>query len=225
MVEVMDRHGIDQMWISSSTGLARDFVQSNRRMAEFIAEYPDRFLGYLTVNPNYHEMVESEVRECIERLGFRAIKLHPWLQAFSVHLPVVHHIMELAREYRVPVMFHDGTPPYSDTLQIAALADTHPETDIILGHAGMFDSYRAAIEACNTHENIWLCICGTIVGDTREIFEKARHDRLLFGTDFGASDRENLVVDRIKIIDYACHDEALRQDVMENNALRLLARF
>lgn len=104
------------------------------------------------------------------------------------------------------------------------MADTHPDTEIILGHAGMFDSYRAAIEACNTHNNIWLCICGTIVGDTREILEKARADRLLFGTDYGASDRENLVVDRLKIMDYACSDETLRQKVMETNARALLAR-
>lgn len=224
MVGAMNRNNIQQMWISSSTALARDFSAYNRKMAEFIQEYPDRFLGYVTVNPNYHETVETEIRECIEKLGFRAIKLHPWLQAFSVHLPIVHRIMELAAEYQVPVMFHDGTPPYSDTLQVAALADTHPDVDIILGHAGMFDSYRAAIEACNTHENIWLCICGTIVGDTKEILRDARSDRLLFGTDYGASNRENLVVDRIKIVEYACEDEVLKRKVMWENAEALLRR-
>lgn len=222
MVRVMDRNGIGSMWISSSTALARDFVEYNRKTAAFIKAYPDRFLGYVTVNPNYHELVEQEIRECIGKLGFRAIKLHPWLQAFSVHMPIVHRIMELAAEYRVPVMFHDGTPPYSDTLQVAALADTHPDVDIILGHAGMFDSYRAAIEACNTHDNIWLCICGTIVGDTREILRSARSDRLLFGTDYGASNRGNLVVDRLKIMEYACDDDVLREKVMWENAERLL---
>lgn len=224
MVAVMDRHGIGEMWISSETGLARDFVPANRRLAAFMAEYPERFVGYVTVNPNYHELVEPEIRDCIENHGFKMIKLHPWLQAFSVHLPVVHRIMELAEEYGVPVMFHDGTPPYSDTLQVAALADAHPGVDIILGHAGMFDSYRAAIEAANTHERVWLCICGTIVGDTRVILKEARRDRLLFGTDYGASDRENLVVDRLKIMEYACGDDALFQDVMRNNALRLMGR-
>lgn len=224
MVAVMDRHGIAEMWISSETALARDVVEPNRKLRDFIAEAPDRFVGYAVVAPNYQEQVEGELRRCIEDYGFKLIKLHPWLQAFMVHLPIVHRIMELAAEYQTPVMFHDGTPPYSDTLQVAALADAHPDAQIILGHAGMFDSYRAAIEACNTHENIWLCICGNIVGDARVILQTARRDRLLFGTDFGASDRENLVVDRIKIIDYACEDGGLRADVMTNNALRLLGR-
>lgn len=74
-------------------------------------------------------------------------------------------IVELAVEYDVPVLYHDGTPPWSETLQVAAMADYYPEAKIIIGHSGLFDAYRSAIRACNTHDNIWLQICGPCVGD------------------------------------------------------------
>ena len=55
-------------------------------------------------------------------------------------------------------MFHEGTPPYADTLQVANLAELYPEAKIILGHAGLYDSYRNAVSAAKRLPNIFLCL-------------------------------------------------------------------
>ncbi|MDD5679517.1 MAG: hypothetical protein PHW60_16230 [Kiritimatiellae bacterium] len=64
---------------------------------------------------------------------------HPWLQAFSMTYPNVVPVLSKAGELGMPVLFHDGTPPYSAPLQIAYAAEQGPQTTIILGHSGLDD--------------------------------------------------------------------------------------
>ena len=131
--------------------------------------------------------------------------------------------MELSIELQVPVLFHDGTPPTSDTLQIAYLADLYPEAKIILGHSGMLDSFRSAIEACNTHENVYLCISASPIADVNEICQNAKHDRLLFGSDYGAGPTDDIFWDRYYAIEYGCEDQELKNKIFFSNARELMA--
>ena len=228
MVAAMDRYGIDQMWISPCSGMVNDFQEHNKKQYEqFKLRYPARFLNYAVFNPYYPQRMREEFRRCFEEYGFEAIKVHSWVQGFPLHQPCMYEIMEAAQRYGVPVMFHDGTPPYADTLQIAALAERYPEVQVVLGHAGLYDSYRAAIEACRTLPNVWLCLIGPIVGDLRRILAEAPGERLLFGTDYCCAGAgpvgETLIPDRLEAVRLSCPDEALLQRILSQNAARLLA--
>ena len=59
----------------------------------------------------------------------RGVKLHPWLQGFSAHEPGLDPLCEVAAAAGVPILFHDGTPPFSTPLQLASLARRHPAHD------------------------------------------------------------------------------------------------
>ena len=61
----------------------------------------------------------------------------------------------------IPVLFHDGTPPYSAPLQLAALARRHPRTTIVLGHGGLHDLWREAWAAVESTDNVHICLCAT----------------------------------------------------------------
>ena len=86
------------------------------------------------------------------------------MQGSTVHSKATQQMMELAVSARVPVLFHDGTPPTSETLQIAYLAERYPEAKVILGHSGMFDTWKSAVDACNRLDNLYLCISASPVG-------------------------------------------------------------
>ena len=229
MVDAMDRHGIAEMWVSPAAGLVREFWIHNKRQYEkFKNKYPSRFKHYAVFNPYYPEKTRDGIKRCFEDYGFHGIKIHNWLQGLMPHQKAIYELVEASIKYHVPVLFHDGTPPYSDTLQLAGIAERYPEALILLGHAGLFDSYRAAIQAANMHDNVWLVLMGPIVGDMKEVIDKTRTDRLLFGTDycFGGTGwkGDTLIIDRIEIIKQACSEKNVLDQIMFQNAKILSIR-
>lgn len=217
----MDRHGISKAWISSVSGLVRDYRAYNNRLYEFTKGAPDRFVRFYTVNPNYPETITDEIGRVVETLGGKGIKLHPWLQAFSTDYPCVGRIVASCIRYHLPILFHDGTPPYSDCLQIANLAERFPEAKIILGHAGLYDLYRSAIHAAKRYKNIYLCLCGPAVQDIRQILAEVDNSRVFFGSDFG-SQAVSILADRIKTVEYAIDNRQLTDKIFYHNANSML---
>jgi len=178
--------GISAAWIMTTDGLLGDCRRHNDLLAEGVRNHLDFFVPFCTVSP--HDGVEAATKElvrAVEELGMKGLKFHPWLQAFSLSHPAVVPLLEKAGELGLPVVFHDGTPPYSTPLQIAATAERAPHTTIILGHAGLDDLYRDAILACRRHPNVMLCLCGPSAGLNREIIEQCPVEKLLFGSDAG----------------------------------------
>jgi hypothetical protein len=178
--------GLTGAWIFTTDGLLREPVRHNDILAEAVAGDRDFFAPFCTVDP--HAGVEAalcELERAKSQLGMRGVKLHPWLQAFSMTHPAVVPIFIRAGELGMPVILHDGTPPYSDPLQIAAVAERSPRTTVILGHAGLDDLCDDAISACRRQPNIYLCLCGPSTGHLAEIVLRCPTERLLFGSDGG----------------------------------------
>lgn len=221
MLDTMDRFNISKVWISSVSGLVRDCAEYNDRLYEFTKLDPDRLIRFYSVNPNYPENVVEEIKRCSEDLGCKGIKLHPWLQAFSVTYSIVNKIVETCIKYNLPIIFHDGTPPYSDCLQIANLAELYPEAKIILGHSGLYDFYRNAVSAVNRFKNVYLCLCGPAIGDIKYILSRVDNNRLIYGSDFGTAAVITLQ-ERIKTIEYAVEDQEIRRKILYDNALTII---
>ncbi len=178
--------GLSGAWLFTTDGLILDCEKHNDILAEVVCNHRDFFVPFCTVNPHRGaEQAIMELERCKSQLKMPGVKFHPWLQAFSMTNPSVVPILKRAGELHMPVIFHDGTPPYSSPLQIAAAAEKVPETQIILGHAGLDDLYEDAILACQRHENIYLCCCANSCGVIEEIVRRSPIDRLLFGSDGG----------------------------------------
>src|SRR5256885_200483 len=73
----------------------------------------------------------------------------------------------------LPVLFHDGTPPYATTFQIAAAARWVPEATVVLGHAGLADYCLAAGQLVRDIPNLYACVCGPRAGDVRYLVDVA----------------------------------------------------
>lgn len=178
--------GLYQVWIFTTDGLIKEPAKNNDILSEATRDHRDFFVPFCTVNP--HDGADAAIKE-LERAKFElnmmGVKLHPWLQAFSLTHPAVLPILQRAGELGFPVVFHDGSPPYSTPLQIAAAAEKCPQTVVILGHAGLDDLYEDAILACLRQPNIYLCCCSLSSGCIAEIIRRCPLDRLLYGSDAG----------------------------------------
>jgi predicted TIM-barrel fold metal-dependent hydrolase len=180
----MDRYGIDHSVVFTLDGFFESSRRHNDELARFVAEHPGRLTAFATVHPRRVDAAD-EVRRAVTELGMKGLKLHPWLQGISPLEAYMGPIAEVCAELSVPLLFHDGTPPYSTPLQFALLAERHPEVTVILGHSGLLDLWPEALAAGKRAPNIWLCLCGPPTYALQKLVDGVPHDRILFGSDIG----------------------------------------
>ena len=132
-------------------------------------------------------------------------------------------ILTAAGDRGLPVLFHDGTPPYSTTFQIAELARWCPNTTIILGHGGLADYVHAAAKLIRELPNLYACTCCPRAGDVLHLVRAGGGDKVVFGSDFGIADW-SLLEDRLDDVLLAGLTPGEEQAVLRDNALRLLGR-
>ena len=216
-----EAEGLAGAWLFTTDGLLSEPARNNDILAKAVADQRDFFAPFCTVNPlDGAATAIRELNRCKSKLGMRGLKLHPWLQAFSMMNPAVEPILAHAGDLGFPVIFHDGTPPYASPLQIAALAEKVPQTIIILGHAGLDDLYEDAILACRRHPNIYLCLCGVSCGYIEQIIRRCPPERLLFGSDGGFSSQ--VIELRIAMLRETDASASVLRQIFYDNPQRLL---
>src|SRR5260370_10671514 len=187
---------------------------------EAAKQYPDRFIPFCTAFPNQDaEAAAAEIRRCLDQ-GCKGVKFHPWLQSFPANSAYLYPALQLCAERRIPVLFHTGTPPYSQPFQVMEQARRFPAVPFIIGHFGkiMFlDAVRSA-ELC---PNVYLETSGAQVADLEFPLERMPAERILFGTDLPIGGPASARWDMVKIRS-AVRDEKLLAGIFGENALRLM---
>jgi hypothetical protein len=142
-----------------------------------------RFVAFCTVDPQ-DSGAADEIHRCVSEFDCRGVKLHPWAQSFGLGDTGMTPVAAAAAAHDIPILFHDGTPPSSNALQIAAFAERHPATRVVLGHGGLFDAWADAVAAAQRNPNVSIVLSGT---SPLEIFAKvvelAGPAKVAFGTD------------------------------------------
>jgi predicted TIM-barrel fold metal-dependent hydrolase len=220
----MDELGVELSVVFTYEGLLLPSAAHNDSLAAWVSPAPKRLVAFATVDPR-DPGAGDEIERCVREHGMRGVKLHPWLQGFSVHDPGLQRVCETAGRLGIPILFHDGTPPFSTPLQLAALARRHPGTTIVLGHGGLHDLWREAIEAVLSAENVYLCMSGTPGYAMRAIVARCPLERLLFGTDSGLRPEplQRYAVLRVRQLGELGLDDAQREAILVTNPRRLLA--
>lgn len=216
--------GVDRAAVSSVEALrssCTDHRKANDDLAHVVKRYEEMYYPFAVVNPLFGRAACDEVRRAVEVLGMRGLKLHPWLQGFSVSQEYVHPVIETCVDLDLPVLFHDGTPPYGTPFQIADLARLYPEAQIVLGHSGLNDLWKNALKAALKYENVYLCLCGPPMLALQRMAECLPADRLLFGSDFMGRNEGTLVYRLQKILRLRISD-ADREQILSGTALRMM---
>jgi predicted TIM-barrel fold metal-dependent hydrolase len=188
MVSVMDRLGIDKACISSIPALGADVPRGNEMTAAAVRAYPDRFIGYASVDPHHPERVRPELERAFDELGLYLVKLHPTVVEYPISGPAYEPVWRFASERRTIVLSHTwaGTATCAPK-QFGPLAQEYPDIAFILGHSGGTPTgYLEAIEVAQEHQNIYLDLCRSEMSSTwvERIVTEVGPDRVLWGTDF-----------------------------------------
>ena len=221
-LEVMDKHGVGKVFLMGLDNMSNLSMcrAGNDSVAQVAAKMPDRFFTLGSSWPQMGSEGIDEVHRCIENLGMKGLKFHPWAQGFSTANPVFGEMCALAGKMNVPVIFHDGTPCYCLSEQIGGLARRFPGTKFVLGHSGILWNWRSALEAARL-PNVWICLCGPHMRAIEILCRGASHERILWGTDFGFGFTDSVEY-RLELINRARIAPALREKILGENPLRLL---
>ena len=219
---VLDRHGVEHAVVLPTRGLMDDTVigADNDDVAAVCRASGGRMIPFCTARIWQGKDAVAEIERCLGPLNFRGIKFHPWLQGAPVNHPVMATICELAVAAGVPILFHDGTPPFSLPSQIGLLARRHPRVTLILGHCGLLEFWEEAIAVLRQSENVWGCLCSPHPGALRQIALSAPPERLCWGSDFGFGSTD-LVGYRLKLLRAAGLDSRQEFQILSENPRRL----
>ena len=114
----------------------------NELIADYVAQHPEKLVGWASVDPNERDCVE-QLEYAVRELGLRGLKLGPVYQHFNpadrTHWPLFRKCEELD----LPIMWHQGTTfpsraklKWANPLQLEDIAMDFPDLRMIIAHLG-----------------------------------------------------------------------------------------
>lgn len=166
-----------------------DVTLANEEQRRIVGEYPQLVRGYVLVNPNYPDQVESEVARGIGA-GMIGIKLAASRRADD---SLLDRVAELAAEHHLPVLQHIWQhrrrempgQEASDAVELCRLASRHPRVSFILAHIGGGGDWLHSLRAVRHVPNVFVDLSGSGVdgGMLEACVASVGPERLLWGTD------------------------------------------
>jgi predicted TIM-barrel fold metal-dependent hydrolase len=160
-VAAMDEGGVARCLLSAWEG-PRGSLISNDEVAGFVREAPERFVGVGSVDISRPREAVREVRRCVRELGFKGIRVLPWLwelpPTHARFYPVLSECCDLGVPFCTqvghtgPLMPSEvGRPiPYIDQVAI-----DFPELVIVCGHVG-YPWTDEMIAVATKHPNVYI---------------------------------------------------------------------
>ena len=175
----------------------------NPYLAAFVADEPERFIGFAGVDPTDRFAVQ-EVDRAVE-LGLRGLTLSPSAQDFHPTDTRAMAVYERACEHRLPIVFHQGghfaarsKMEYARPFLLDEVARTFPSLRMVISHLG-YPWVDETVVMLDKHPHVYADIC-SLTGRPWQAyqalglaFNAGVTDKLLFGSDFPYSTVEQTV--------------------------------
>ena len=172
MIAYMDRGGVDRaLCAPPGVGAADHFAADHERIAQAIADYPDRIFGFVRVKPPRGTQAIDELHYWLRERGFHAVKFNT-IDASSygagcyslADRALMGPVLEAIAPLNVPVMVHTGkehghtcTPAL-----VANLALDFPQITFIIAHAGVPGFLDEVVPFMQRAENTLVDLAGVL---------------------------------------------------------------
>lgn len=207
---------------------------SNETVAGFVADHPDVFLGFGSVDPHKGAAAVAEAHEA-RRLGLKGLMVHPAVQRFSPSDRMAYPVWETAEALRLPLLVHSGFTSvgagqpggsgiqlgHADPRHVDKMAADFPDLQIVLVHPS-WPWTDVAVAVAAHKGNVSLELSGwppdRLPPELLERLHGTLGERVLFGTDFPITTPDEWI-ERWERVGFP---EALTRAVLHDNAARLL---
>lgn len=159
-IDAMDQAGVDRALISAWYA-PHSVMISNDEVAAFVAQAPERLVGVGSADIARPMEAVREIRRCVRELGFKAIRVLPWLWALPPTDRRFYPVYTACCEAGVPFctqIGHTGPLMPSEVgrpIYLDQVALDFPELTIVGGHIG-YPWTEEAIAVATKHENVYI---------------------------------------------------------------------
>jgi hypothetical protein len=221
--------GVDAETTSGARYTGNDYT------ASIVQRYPDRFMGFASVDPHKGKAAVIEMERSVKELGLRGLKLHPISQAFFPNDIRFYPLWEKCAELGVPVLFHTGQTAvgaglpgggglklkYAQPIHMDDVAADFPSLNIIMAHPGV--PWQEEQLSIALHKpNVYIDLSGWSPKYFRPILVQYANsllqDKVLYGSDFPALTPERWLRD----FEGLELKPEVRQKILLDNAKKLL---
>jgi len=194
VVEVLDRHhadGVAAVWnlpYAHKPGMADKLNESMAEVAEQAADHPVDIVTGCTAHIG-DDAPGDTIRRAYDTAGARVVKLHCSVGGYDADDERLDDVYAAAGELAMPVVVHVGHDVTGHThshelATIAAAAQRHPATTLIVAHCG-HHGHRETLDLMGKHANLWADLTPVVYErpglSANDVVEYG--DRLLLGTD------------------------------------------
>lgn len=151
----------------------------NQGVADLVTQHPDRFFGWIFLNPRDNPGVLDELERWRQVRGMIGLKLHPHWHDYRTDL--LEPLLGRAEELGLPVLIHLGFGARGD---FRAMCARHPRLVVISAHAG-FPFYRDLWRHRAACPNLRVDLSSPYLDErlAREAVRAMGPERCLYGTD------------------------------------------
>ena len=192
-IAMMDAAGVDIGLVSAWHGPEGALI-GNDEVYGFVQKYPDRLAGLGSVDLARPMAAVQEVRRCVQDLGFRGIRVVPWLWNLPPNDRRYYPVYAACVELDVPFCLQTGhtgplrpSEPGRPIPYLDDVALEFPELRIVAGHIG-YPWTAEMISLATKYENVYIDTSAyTAKRFPREIVDYMRgHGRkkVMFGTNY-----------------------------------------
>jgi predicted TIM-barrel fold metal-dependent hydrolase len=162
----------------------------NENVARVMLAHPDRFLGWITVNPRVADPV-AEAEKWVGQPGWIGVKTHPFLHRYPVAM--LDGVAAYCVDKDLPVLIHLGADRERGDYHY--LPDRHPNLKIIYAHAGI-PFYRELWDFIRDKDNVFVDLSSPYLDEPLRLsaINALGARKCLYGTDgpYGYPDTDGL---------------------------------
>ncbi len=234
LLESMDRHGVSRsvvMGIGWNDPVLAE--ESNDYVAGSVQRYPDRLMGFCSVNPSWGDAAVAEMERCAAA-GLKGVgEIHPDTQRLDItDGPRMTPFMETAARLGMPVLVHASEPVghlypgkgHTTPDKLCRFIQNFPDNVIICAHwGGGLPFYTLMPEVGQALQNVYYDTAASLFLYKQDIFGVAARlvgpDKILFATDYPLISPRRLLA-QVEASGLEAGDQAL---ILGGNAVRLFS--
>ncbi len=107
LIQLMDKSDVSLSVLQAEYEFG-DYKAFNNRVAEIVKKYPDRFIGYCSVDPRDGMKAVREIERCVKDLGLKGLNLQPWVQDLPPNHRKFYPLYAKCIELNIPATIHMG---------------------------------------------------------------------------------------------------------------------
>ncbi len=233
LIASMDKEGIDKSVIVNVGWMTHDLcIETNDYILESIARYPDRLIGFCTVQPNSYEAALDEIERCA-RAGIKGVgEMRPDVQLFDlIDEEIMAPFVEVLRKHKLPLLLHTSEPVGHDYPGKGSITPNmlypfitrYPDLTVVCAHwGGGLPFYALMPEVKEALSHVFFDTAASPFLYTAQIYTHAVQliggDRILFGSDYPLLSPSRLLGE-VKSLNLPQETESL---ILSGNAQKLL---